>query len=349
MQYNAFLPQCEMLMWKTNYSPLSPRYHCCLTLLLQQIAAHPSGPSVPPNRELPCDDGTLSAHAVFPGEQFPCMSSETTDQTNSSFALCASESVQPNKSQPLPRLHCELGNQTSEQHTDCSPSTPPPASHPFLQQNSKPRSDISQTGREEIPLEASCMCLSAIETTGEHGATEKPASHPRLELPAERASSPSETRGFERDVAAGSNELADGLSEGSSRSAAHDEASAPARSSPVAEAETSLKAEGEALAPPELPESNSVNASVTEVSENPAQSVSAWEEKEEASHISPGTLLENEPSTSSGVSEPQSEHNSYRNLLPSVIFLSGVVSLLIVLQEPTALILIGLIFIWRHL
>lgn len=341
-----FFPQCAMLMWNTNFPPLSPSYHCCLAVLLQQIAAHPSGPFVPPNQELPSDDGTLSAHTVFPGEQFPSMSSETTHQTNSSFVLCASEPVQPNKSQPLPRLHCELGNQTSEQRVDSSPPTPPPASHPFLQQDSKPRSDISQTGREEIPLEASCMCLPATETTtGEDGAGEKPASHPCLELPAERACTPSVTQGFERDVAVGMSEPVEGLSESSSRSAVNHEASTPALLSPVAETQTSLKAEGEALPSPELPENTSVSTGVTEVSESVAQSVSALEEKEEAAHISPDTSLENEPSTASGFSEPQSEHNRNRNLLPSVIFLSGVVSLSIVLQEPTVLFLIGLIFV----
>ncbi|CAI5648229.1 unnamed protein product [Oreochromis niloticus] len=271
---------------------------------VEQIAAHPSGPFVPPNQELPSDDGTLSAHTVFPG------------------------------------------NQTSEQRVDSSPSTPPPASHPFLQQDSKPRSDISQTGREEIPLEASCMCLPATETTtGEDGAGEKPASHPCLELPAERACTPSVTQGFERDVAVGMSEPVEGLSESSSRSAVNHEASTPALLSPVAETQTSLKAEGEALPSPELPENTSVSTGVTEVSESVAQSVSALEEKEEAAHISPDTSLENEPSTASGFSEPQSEHNRNRNLLPSVIFLSGVVSLSIVLQEPTVLFLIGLIFV----
>ncbi|KAM9350859.1 uncharacterized protein ABDE67_008156 [Symphorus nematophorus] len=547
-----------------------------------EIAVHPSGPSVPPNQELPSVDGTLSAHTVSPGERFPCMSSETTLQTNSSFVLCASESVQPNKSQPLPRLHCELGNQTSEQSIDSSPSAllpastpslqeesrptsdssqaggeeipsseasgmylptaetnlstidtnlwpetdedgstkgpdrhpcpelpastlssqqesrprsdrslpsrekiPPsetpcmhlattdmnlpaaetnlwpesredastngldshpclelPASIPPLQQDSRPRSDRSQAGREDIPAsEASCMHLPTAEmnlpkaettlltaeanlTTaetnlwpetgeigstdspascpclelsasipslqqelrqrsdrsqagaeeipaseascmhppvaetnlqpeaGEDGSTEDPAGRPCLELPAECISAPSVTQGYEREVAEGLSEVVAGLSEGSSRSAAaHHEGSMPALSSPVAESQVSLGAEGEAPPSPELAENPSVSTGVTEVSQNSAllQSVSAWGEEEDAAQISPDTLLENLPNTQSEVSELQSEHDVNRNLMPSVVFLSGVVSLSIVLQEPSALFLIGLLMVLHRL
>lgn len=313
-----------------------------------EIAVHPSGPCVPPNQELPSVDGTLSAHTVLPGEQFPCTSSETTLQTNSSFVLCASESVQPNKSQPLPRLHCESGNQTSEQPIDNSPAAPPPPSAPSPQQ---PRSDDSQAGGEEIPpSEASSVCLPATEanlwpTTGEDESTETPAGRPRLEPPAECVSSPGVTQGFEREVAVGLSELVEGLSEGSTSSAAHHEGSTPALLSPVADTQASPGAEGEAPPSPELTENTPVNTGVTEVSQNSAlQSASAWEEKEDAPRGSPDTLLEN---TLSEASEPQSDVD--RNLMPSIIFLSGVVSLSIVLQEPSALFFIGLLLVLRRL
>ncbi|KAM6928899.1 uncharacterized protein PEZ65_008265 isoform 2-T2 [Lycodopsis pacificus] len=310
-----------------------------------EIAVHPSGPSVPPNQEPPSVDGTLSARTVSPGEQFPYMSSGTTLQTNSSFVLCASESVPPNKSQPLPRLHCELGNQTSEEPVDGSPCALLPASTPSLQRESMPRSDSSQAGGEEIPpSEASCVHLPTTETnlwptTGEDGSTDSPVIRPRLELPAECVASPAVTQGFEREVAVGLSELVAGLSEGSTRSAANDEGSTAELLSPVAESEASLGEEGETPPPPELTEN--VGQSVAR------RSSSAWEEKEDAPQSSPDTLLlfENPPNTLSEGSEIQSEHDANRNLMPSVVFLSAVVSLSVVLQEPSALFIIGLLLV----
>lgn len=344
-------------MWNTNLPPLSlcsPSYHRCLTVLLQQI--HPSAPSVPPNQELPSVDSTLSAHTVSPGEQLPCMSSETTLQTNSSFVLRASDSIQPSKSQPLPRLHCELGDQTSEQPIDISPSALRPASAPSPQRESRPRSDSSQAGGEEIPpSEASHVHLPTAETnlraaTGEDGSTGSPAGRPCLEPPAECVSAPCVTQGFEREAAVGLSELAAGLSEGSTRSAAHQEGSTPALFSPVAESQASPGAQGEAPPSPELTESPSKSTGVAEMSRNLApQSLPAWEEKEDAPRISPDTLLENLPNASSEVSELQSERDVNRNLMPSVVFLSGVVSLSIVLQEPSALFLIGLLLVLHRL
>lgn len=119
------------------------------------------------------------------------MSPETTLQTNSSV-----ESVHLDESEPLPRLHCELSNQASEQPRPRSPSALP--------------SDGSQVHRQEIPpSEASCSHLPTAETSGEDGSTDGPTGRPRLEPPP--VSGPSGTRGFE--VAAGS-------SEGSTRPAA---------------------------------------------------------------------------------------------------------------------------------
>ncbi|XP_068567731.1 uncharacterized protein [Cebidichthys violaceus] len=310
-----------------------------------EIAVHPSGPSVPPNKEPPSVDGTLSAHTVSPGEQFPYMSSETTLQTNSSFVLCASESVRPNKSQPLPRLHCELGNQTSEVPIDSSPCALPPASTPSLQRESRPRSDGSQAGGGEIPpSEASLIHLPTTETnprptTGEDGSTDSPVGHPRLELPAESVASPTATRGFEREVAVGLSELVAGLSEGSTGSAANDEGGTAELLSPVAESEASLGAEGETPPPPELAENVGQKLAL--------QSSSAWEEKEDAPQISPDTLLlfENPPNALSEGSEIQSERDANRTLMPPVIFLSAVVSLSVVLQEPSALFIMGLLLV----
>ncbi|XP_060913712.1 protein phosphatase 1 regulatory subunit 3A isoform X2 [Labrus mixtus] len=307
-----------------------------------EIAVHPSGPSVPPNQELPSVDGTLSAHSVSPGEQFPCTSSETTLQTNSSFVLYASESVRPNKSQPLHGLKCELGEGTSEQQSVPSAQLPSP------QQESGRRSDSSQDGKEEIPpSEASCLQPPTAETrltTGEDRWNNSPESRAGLELCAEFVS-PSE-----REVAVGLSELVAGISDGSSWSTSHHEVCTPALYSAVAETQARLGAEGGAPPPPELRENPSVSAGVTEVSQNSAlQSVSAWEEKEDTTQISPDTLLEDPPNTLSEVFKQQTEFDVNTILMPSVVFLSGVVSLLIVLQEPSALFVFGLFLVLYRL
>lgn len=282
------------------------------------------------------------------------MSPETTLQTNSSVVLCASESIQPDKSQPLPRLHCELSNQTSEQPIDRRPTALLPASALSPQQESRPRSESSQARGEEIPpSEASCMHIPTAETnlwpaTEEDGSTDCPTGHPRLEPSADHVSAPSVTHGFE--VAVGLSELAAELSDDSTRSAVHHEGSAPALLSLVAESQASLGAEGEAPLSPELTENPTVSPGVTEASQNRAlRSVSAWEAKQDAPQISPDALLENLPNASSEVSELQPECDINRNLMPSVVFLSGLVSLSIVLQEPSTLFIIGLLLVLHRL
>ncbi|KAK5864146.1 hypothetical protein PBY51_001108 [Eleginops maclovinus] len=276
------------------------------------IAVHPSVPGVPPTQELPSAD--VSAHTVSPGELFPCTSSETTLQTNSSFVL------RPNKSQPSPRLHCELSNQASEQPADGGPCALLPASNPSPTQESSQRSHSSQARGEEVPpSEASCMHPPAVEMNlweapGEDGSTDSTVDHPCLELPPERVSDPSATR---QEVAVGWSELLAGLSEDYTRSAENHEGSTPQIVSPESEAE----AEGEAPPLPELSEDKACQ--------------STWEKKEDSP--------ENQPSTQ--VPKLHTEHEVNMNLMPSVVFLSGVVSLSIVLQEPTALFLIGLLWV----
>lgn len=181
--------------------------------------------------------------------------------------------------------------------------------------------------------------------------TESSAGHPCLELPAERVSLPSVAEGFEREVAVELSELVAGLSEVSSRSAADDEGSTLALLSPVEESQASLGAEGDALPSPELTEKPSLSTGVTEVSQNlPLQSVSAREETEDAAQISPDTLSENLPNTLSEASEFQPEDVINRSLIqPSVIFLTGVVSLSIVMQEPRTLFFIGLLLVLNRL
>lgn len=63
------------------------------------------------------------------------MSSKTTSKTNDedlSFASQANKPLQSAESETLPKLHCELGNQTLEQSRDSSPYTLLSASAPYL-------------------------------------------------------------------------------------------------------------------------------------------------------------------------------------------------------------------------
>lgn len=276
------------------------------------------------------------------------MSSETTPQTN--LAVVLSESAQQKKSQPLSRTHSKLAIQTSPQPIDNNPSTLLPASTSSLQQESKHGSDSSQADGEEIPAsEVSCLRLPNTQMnlwpTEMNGLTDSPAGRPRLELPAECVSTPGVTQSCEREVAVGLSECDATISKGSVRSSAHHGGSTPARLSPAAEAQPRLGAGGEAPRSPELSES----AGVTEVRQNLAvQSASAsGEEEEEALQISPDTFAENLPNPLSEA-EPQSDHVN-RTLMPSIIALSGAVSLCVVLEEPSALFLIGLLLVLHHL
>ncbi|CAJ1084681.1 protein phosphatase 1 regulatory subunit 3A isoform X1 [Xyrichtys novacula] len=305
-----------------------------------EIGVRSSGPSVPSSQELPSVDGSLSPRTVSPGEQFPCTSPETALPAISSFVPYASESAQPYKSQPLPSLHCELGEQVSE----------PQSSPSALQQESGPSLDGRQSDEEEAPpSEASCVHLPTSETnlsptTGEDRSNDSSESLPSLKLLPECVS------GFEKEVAEGSSEFTAGLSDGSSRSAMHHEVSTPALFSPEVETEASLEAEGGASTPPELTETPSVSTGVTEVSQNSAlQPVSAYEEKEDTTQISPDTTLEDPPNTQPEVSELQTELDINTTLMPSIVFISVVVSLLIVLQEPGALLVIGLFLVLYRL
>ncbi|TNN74812.1 Protein phosphatase 1 regulatory subunit 3A [Liparis tanakae] len=300
-----------------------------------EIAVHPSGPRVPPTPQLPSADGSLSAHTVSPGEQSPHASSQTTLQTSSSSERCASESAQPKKSHPLPRLHCESGDRPSDapaERRPCAPPPPPPASTPSLPRESRPRSDGSQAGGEEIPpAEASRVYLPTAgthlwPTTAEDGLTRSPVSHLCLQLPAECAAPPAATRGPEREVAVGSSDPVAGLSEGSTGSAANDEGGAA-----EPESEASPGAGGETPAPPELGENAGPDSA--------RRSSFAREGKKDAAPISPdASLSENLPNAAS-------EGSEIRNLMPTIVFLSAVVSLSVVLQEPSALFVIGLVLV----
>lgn len=214
---------------------------------------------------------------------------------------------------------------------------------PSLQQESRLRSESSHAGGEEIPSsEDSCLHLPATETnlwpTGVDGSTESSAGRPHLELPAAHVCPPNMSEILERDDAVGLSELVAGLPEGSTRSAADDEGSTLALLSPVAESRAPLAAEGDAPPSPELTVKPSVSRN------SPLQSVSAREETEDTRQISPDTSSENLPTES----QPEVDVNTSL-IQPSVAFLTGVVSLSIVMQEPQTLFFIGLLLVLNRL
>uniref|UniRef100_A0A1A7XQD3 Protein phosphatase 1, regulatory subunit 3A n=1 Tax=Iconisemion striatum TaxID=60296 RepID=A0A1A7XQD3_9TELE len=245
----------------------------------------------------------------------------------------AGEPVQPDTSQASPRLQDESQN-VSEQSVINAPSTFLPAST-FALQESQQRSDESQDARVENPAsEASALCLSAMKmkqlsTAGEEGLTKPP-------LPAEGSPCISETKDIEREVAVGWSELTD---YGSTLSAAHHTNSTHKPLSLAERTEVHMGAE-----PPltELTESPSMNTRITAVSRDTAPQYISPREGEDRIHQD--SVAENMPNTELG-----SEYDINMNLMPCVFFLSGVVSLSVVMQQPSALFFIGLLLVLHRL
>lgn len=210
-----------------------------------------------------------------------------------------------------------------------SPSAWLPASAPLSQETDESQAEIVESSDSE--------CLSA---TREDGLTE-------LEPPAERVFSPSGTEGFQTDVAAELREHPGRLPEVSMKSEAHRVGSTAQPLSPVAGTAAPVEAESEPQPLPELPVNPSVNPRPTsEVSQDTApQRVSASRENDDASRNSSS---DNSPDRLD-LSEPWSELDINRNLMPCVFFLSGVVSLSVVMQEPSALFIIGLLLVLHRL
>ncbi|KAF7209319.1 uncharacterized protein si:ch211-167b20.8 isoform X2 [Nothobranchius furzeri] len=281
----------------------------------------------PPDYEPPFVDSTQSTHTMFPGE--PCMSSDTDLQTNSPFVAFAVESVQLDTARASPILQDE-SQSVSEQSVISAPST-------FAPQESQQRSCESQDARVTNPAsEASALCSSVAEmkllsTAGEEGPPKPP-------LPAEGFPCISETEGIEPEVAAGWSEL---TNQGSTPSAAHDTDSTPKPPSP---AERTVVYMGAEPLFTELTDSPSTNTRSTAVSHDTA-SQDASPRKDEDRPSQDG-VVETKSDTLSG---DRSESDINMNLMPCVFFLSGVVSLSVVMREPSALFFIGLLLVLRRL
>lgn len=184
--------------------------------------------------------------------------------------------------------------------------------------------------------------------TVEEASTGSPIGRPPLELCAECVSAPSVTHCSEVEV--GLSELVAGSSEDSTSSAAIPESALPAFMSPAAESQACPGAQGEASPSPELMDNPTVSPGFAEVSWGSAlQPVPAREAKEDAPQTSPDASLENLPNVPSEISELQTERDLSRMITPPIVFVSGLVSLSIVLQEPITLFIIGLLLILHRL
>uniref|UniRef100_A0A1A8MKQ0 Protein phosphatase 1, regulatory subunit 3A n=1 Tax=Nothobranchius pienaari TaxID=704102 RepID=A0A1A8MKQ0_9TELE len=283
----------------------------------------------------PESSDTQSTHTMFPGE--PCMSSDTDLQTNSPFVAFAVESVQLDAARASPILQDESQN-VSEQSVISAPSTFLPAST-FALLESRQRSYESQDARVTNPAsEASALCPSVAEmkllsTAGEEGLPKPP-------LPAEGFPCISETEGIGPEVAAGWSEL---TNQGSTLSAAHYTDSTP---KPPSLAERTVVYMGAEPLFTELTDSPSTNTSSTAVSHDTASRYASPRKDED--RPSQDGVVETKSDTLSG-DGLGSESDINMNLMPCVFFLSGVVSLSVVMQEPSALFFIGLLLVLHRL
>lgn len=280
------------------------------------------------------------------------MSTGTAPQSNSCIAPCAAdESVEPEEWGCSARLPCELNNQTSEQPTGSTPSAPPSAPTLSPQHKSRLRSDgeeipPSETARTHIPTSESDR-RRAIEGDGASGS---PASRPLFEpSAAECASAASVTHGVE--VAAEPGECVAEFSADSPGSALHHEGAAAALSSDVAESRASPGADDRAPASPEPTEHPAEERpGVAGASQNTAlQPGPAREATPVPPQVLPEILAEDLPTWSPLDCELQPERDAGANLMLCAVFLSGIVSLSVVFQEPSALFFIGVLLVMRRL
>lgn len=265
------------------------------------------------------------------GERFPRAPPDPSPQTNPSFVLLTSKTVQPQESQPLPTVHCERGDQTPPSSSRSPDLLPAP------QQEPRPRSDSPQTGREEIlTSEPLCVHPSTAETnqcpTEEDASTGTPVNNPRLEEAVVHVSGPAEAHDSKEEVELGLSELDAGLVEDSPRSAAHCEETPPAVPlSPVAEDQQS----------PGLTEADSTSEVQTVLNTAVESGASAWRRRDEEDKVSQ-ILRENVSEVSP---QSESELGVDVNLKPSFVFVSVAVLLSIAVQQPNVLVLIGLLLV----
>lgn len=144
------------------------------------------------------------------------------------------------------------------------------------------------------------------------------------------------------EVAAEPGECVAEFSADSPGSALHHEGAAAALSSDVAD--------GRAPASPEPTGLPAERPGVAEASQNTAlQPGPAGEATPVPTQVPPEMLSEDLPNWSSLDGELQPERHAGANLMLCAVFLSGIVSLSVVFQEPSALFFIGVLLVMRRL
>lgn len=213
-----------------------------------------------------------------------------------------------------------------EKSTPCDESQPPAPA---------PAPQPDRAGAEEgLPSEDSCVHILATDTNQSALEEEKSSQESASYV---CTSTPSLT--FDLKVAEGMSELSSGRPEDSTRSARHHEGSRAVVFFPVAEGQTWLESDGETSASSEIADTQTLSPDVSDLSQSShGQRVP---ETEEAS--------QKPLDSSTEVSEHQAEPDISRNLMSSAVFLGGIVSLSIMLQEPSTLFLIGLLLVLRRL
>lgn len=298
-------------MWSALYS-LHSRI-TLFSLVFLQTGIDPKGPSVLPDPDPPPVDNMLSTHIESPGEHVPSTSPEAPPPAGLPSVSPTIVSLHPETLQPC----CGFSSQMSDEPTGSGAPPQPPAPAP--------------SPRQDGPSEDSCLRLPtnhmnqpALE---QEETSQKPTSHAC-------ASAPSVT--FDLEVAEGMSQPTAGWPEDSTRSARHHEGSLARVVFAVAEGQTRLGSEGQT---PETADSQTLSPDVSDLSQSSHdQDVSKTED-----------ASQNPLNSSTEVSELQAEPDLSRNLMSSAVFLGGIVSLSIVLQEPSTLFFIGLLLVLRRL
>lgn len=244
------------------------------------------------------------------------MSPEAPPPSNLSGVPCASESLHPDVLQPS----IELSSQTLEEPTGSLSSTQPPAPAPWPRQ--------AQVGGEEGPPSED----SYIQTTDMHPqpaleqeemSQNQPTGHLCMSAPGVT---------FDLEVAERASEPSAAWPDDSARCA-----DGSAAVSPVAEG--LARVGSESLVTPDVADYQTLSPFVSDPSQNPRdQAVSETED----APLSPAN-------STTEASELQAELDISRNLMSSAVFLGGIVSLSIVLQEPSTLFFMGLLLVLQRL
>lgn len=206
----------------------------------------------------------------------------------------------------------ELSGQTLEEPTGSGSSTQPPPPAPWPRQ--------AQLGGEGGPPSED----SHLQTTQRHP-------QPALEQEETSEYQPTGCTCTSAPSVAFDLEVAGGAS-GPSAAWPDDSARCGDAVSPVAEDLARVGSEGETLATPDVADSQTLSPFVSDLSQNPRDQAPL-----------------NPANSTTEASELQAEPDISRNLMSSAVFLGGIVSLSIVLQEPSTLFFMGLLLVLQRL